>query len=89
MYAIVVEDSDVDLKVNEKQTLRVMALYNDGTVPSLMDNKDLTFTSKTPSVATVENTGEVTAKQNGETIIEIKVTKKQALEARAVVTVTA
>lgn len=93
VYAIVVEDSDVDLKQTESQVLRVMALYNDGTTPSLVDNKDLTFTVSSENsggtYAQVGTDGKVTAKSaNGTAIIEIKVTKKPTLEARATVTVT-
>lgn len=95
VYAIVVEDSDIDLKHNESQTLRVMALYDDGTTPSLLDNKDLTFTVSSANSGSTyaqvgANDGKVTAKSaDGTAIIEIKVTKKPALEARATVTVTA
>lgn len=94
VYAIVVEDSDVDLKQGESQTLRVMALYNDGTTPSVVDNAKLTFTVSSENSGSTyaqvgANDGKVTAQSaNGTAIIEIKVTEKPALTASATVTVT-
>lgn len=93
VYAIVVEDSDVDLRTGESQVLRVMKLYNDGTTPSVADNKDLTFTiadvNTGSSYATVgANNGKVTASAPGTAIVEIKVTEKPNLTASATVTVT-
>lgn len=90
VYSIVVEDSDVDLEGSgTTQTLRVMALYNDGTTPSVVDNSKLTFTSSEIGKATVgANDGIVTAVADGESVIEIKVTDKPSLVAKAVVTVT-
>lgn len=93
VYAIVVEDSDIDLKQGESQTLRVMALYNDGTTPSVVDNAKLTFTvseaNSGSTYAQVDAGGKVTAQSsNGTAIVEIKVTEKQALTASATVTVT-
>lgn len=89
VYAIVVEDSDVDLEGSgAQQTLRVMALYNDGTTPSVVDNSKLTFTSSAQAKATVgANDGIVKAVADGESVIEIKVTEKPTLIAKAVVTV--
>ncbi len=89
-YAIVVEDSNIELSNLETQILKVMALYSDGTSPSLMSNSDLTFTiaSGGDSHAQVDITGKVTGKSSpGTAIIEIKSKKKQSLEARATVTV--
>lgn len=94
VYAIVVEDSDVELRQTESQILRVMALYNDGTTPSVVDNSKLTFTvseeNSGSTYATVgASDGKVTAKSaNGTAIIEIKVTEKPELTASATVTVT-
>lgn len=87
--AIVVEDSDIDLKNTEKQVIRVMALYNDGTCPSLLDNKDLTFNiaSNQQTIASVDVKGEVTAKSAGSATVDIKVTKHPELTACATVTV--
>lgn len=93
VYAIVVEDSDIDLLQGESQTIKVMALYNDGTTPSVVDNSKLTFTVSEENTgstyAQVDSEGKVTAKSaNGTAIIEIKVTDKPDLTASATVTVT-
>lgn len=89
LSALVVEDSDIQLTVGGKQTLRVYAMYNDGTQPKLIDNAKLTFTSATPATATVETTGEVTGVQAGETNIEVKLAVEGTVlqTAYAVVTV--
>lgn len=87
VYAIVIEDSDIDLAVNEKQKLVVRALHNGTTAPSIVDASKLTITSSATSVATVDANGEVTAVANGEATIEVVVTSKTDLVATARVTV--
>lgn len=83
--SIVIEDSDIDLAPTETQTLVVKAMYNDRS-PRVIDNDDLTITSATTSVATVSG-GTITAVANGESVIEVVVTDKTSLVAKAVVTV--
>ena len=88
-YALVVDDSDIDLVVNETQKLNVYAMYTDGTAPSLVDPSELTFTMA-GSVATVSTSGVVTAGASaGQDIVEIVATSKPTLVAKAVITVTA
>lgn len=88
--AIVVEDSDLELTVSDTQTLKVLKMYNDGRLPSVVDNSLLTFISLTPATATVgAHTGLVTAIGAGTSSIQISVTTKPTLEASAYVTVTA
>lgn len=84
---IVVADSNIELANGETQTLEVYAIYGGIKAPKKIDNKDLTFVSKTTSVATVEPDGTITAKTNGSSIIEVVVTEKANLVANAVVTV--
>lgn len=84
---IVVADSNIELGDEETQGLVVYGIYGGIKAPKKIDNKDLTFVSKTPSVATVDENGVVTAKTNGTTIIEVVVTEKTSLVANAVVTV--
>ena len=86
--SIAIVDSDVDLKVGETQTLKIMGIYNDGTMPTVLDNKYFTFTSSGAS-ATVSTSGLVTASSAGSANIEVVVTGKTSLSAQAVVTVTA
>lgn len=87
--AIVIADSDIDLAVGETQTLEVLAIYGSGVkAPRLIDNSELTFTSSAIGKATVgANTGVVSAVASGESIIEVVVTAKSSLVAKAVVTV--
>lgn len=85
--AIVVENSDIELATNDTEKVNVYAMYSDGTVPRLLDNTKLTFTSATQSTATVDVSGSVTAKAVGSSIISVKVTSKPTLEATCVVTV--
>ena len=87
--SIVVADSDIDLVVNEKQALDVLAIYGGMTAPKKVEASKLTFTSSDDTVATVDVNGEVTAVAEGSAIIEVVVTEKSALVAKAVVTVTA
>lgn len=74
--------------MSETQTIKVYAIYSDGTIPSVVDNTLLTFTSGSDSIATVTNKGLVTAASVGTTNIEIVATGKTSLSAYAVVTVT-
>lgn len=88
VVSLAVADSDIDLDVSETQTIKVYAIYSDGTIPSVVDNTLLTFTSGSDSIATVTNKGLVTAASVGTTNIEIVATGKTSLSAYAVVTVT-
>lgn len=87
VVSLAVADSDVDLAIGETQTLKVYAIYSDGTVPTVIDNSLLTFTSSADSVATVSNAGLVTAMGAGTANIEIVATSNNNLSAYAVVTV--
>ena len=86
--AIVIADSDIDLIVDETQTLEVYALYSGVKAPRLIEASKLTFTSSDDTVAEVDATGKVTAKAAGSATIEVVVTGHSDLNAMAVVTVT-
>jgi hypothetical protein len=87
-YALVVDDSDIDLAVGETQKLNVYAMFTDGTDSSPVDPSELTFTMA-GSVATVNANGVVTAGSTaGQDVVEIVATSKPTLVAKAVVTVT-
>ncbi len=85
--SLAVADSDIDLSVSETQPIKVYAIYADGTVPSIVDNANLTFRSDDDTIATVTDAGLVTAASAGSTNIEIVATDKPSLSAYAVVTV--
>ena len=89
VVTLAVADSDIDLAVAETQEIKVYAIYSDGTVPSVVDNSLLTFTSSADAVAVVDANGVVTAQSAGSANIEIVATGKTSLSAYAVVTVTA
>lgn len=63
------------------------AIYSDGTVPSVIDNSMLTFTSANEEIAIVTEDGLVTAQGEGTTNIEVVATDEPSLSAYAVVTV--
>ena len=84
---IAIADSDVDLAVSETQTLVVYAIYSDGTIPSVIDNSLLTFTSSDDTVALVDATGQITAQAIGSAQIEVVATDNTTLSGYAVVTV--
>lgn len=86
---IVVFDSDIDLAVNETQTLEVLALFGGLTVPTRLDNDELVFASNATSIATVSSAGVVTGKDVGTAIIDVTVPNHANLIAKAVVTVEA
>lgn len=88
VVSLAVSDSDIDLVETESQEIKVYAIYSDGTVPTVVDNALLTFTSDSDSIATVDTNGIVTAQAVGSTNISIFATTKTALSAYAVVTVT-
>ncbi len=85
---IVVADSDIDLEVNEEQTRVVYALFDGLTLPTKLDNADLTFTSGSGTVASVSSVGVVKGLAEGTSIIDVVVTGHSNLVAKAVVTVT-
>lgn len=87
IISLAIADSDIDLSVSEKDTIKVYAIYSDGTVPSIIDNALLTFTSSADSVATVTSDGVVSGVGAGSANIEVVATDKPELSAYAVVTV--
>lgn len=90
--AIMIEGSlgGFDLEVSDTESLKVYAIYNDGTCPSILDNSLFTFTSKTVGVATVgSHTGLLTGVSAGTSTITVVATSKTSLETNCVVTVTA
>ena len=87
VVSLAVADGDVELEDGETSTLKVYAIYSDGTIPTVVDNTLLTFTSDSDTIATVTNNGVVTAQSAGSTNIEIKATTATRLSTYAVVTV--
>lgn len=85
--SLAVADSDIELKPQEATPIRVYAIYSDGTVPSVIDNSMLTFTSANEEIAIVTEDGLVTAQGEGTTNIEVVATDEPSLSAYAVVTV--
>lgn len=81
--AIVVADSDIDLEVGESQIIEVYALYGGTKAPRLIDNTKLTFTSSSSAVATITD-GKIEAIGAGESVIDVVVTDKTTLVAKAV-----
>ena len=85
---LAVASSDITLNVSDTQKIKVYAIYSDGTVPAVVDNSLLTFTSDSDSIAIVNASGVVTGQSAGTTNIEVAATDKPSLSAYAVVTVT-
>lgn len=86
---IVVLDSDIDLAVNDEETLVVYAMFGGLQAPMKIDNADLTFTSGSSSVASVTTAGVVKGLSAGTSVIDVVVTDHSSLVAKAVATVTA
>jgi hypothetical protein len=61
-----------ELRIGDTFKLKVIARYNDGSEKEISDN--LAFSSNDESVATVDNSGKVTAKGDGWTQITVKYT---------------
>ena len=87
VVSLAVADSDIDLTVGETQAIKVYAIYSDGTIPSIVDNALLTFTSSDDTIALVDANGVVTAQATGSANIEIVATDFPSLSAYAVATI--
>lgn len=85
----VVNSNNEDITVGEKVQLKVMANYGGLTMPSEIPASKLTFVSKDQAVATVSESGEITAVGAGNTNIEVTATSKPSLSAVASVEVIA
>lgn len=85
---IAVANGDVELAVAGTSTLKVYAIYSDGTASSPIDNSKLTFVSDAPSKATVgSHTGLCTGVATGTANIAISITSKPTVSTVAVATV--
>lgn len=82
---LVIADSSVELGVGEKQILEVYAIYGGIKAPKKIENSKLTFTTSADSIATVNEDGEVEGVAEGTANIEVVVTSKPSLIAKAVV----
>lgn len=91
VVSLAVANSDIELDASDSETalIKVYAIYSDGTVPTVIDNALLTFTSSVDAVATVSTAGVVTAQTQGTAQIEVVATGHTSLSAYAVVTVVA
>lgn len=91
VFALAIEDSDVDLTVatgtTHTQTLSVYALPVVGAA-FIPPYEDLTFTSAAPATATASTAGLVTAVAAGSTTVTVAITSKPTVEAVANITVT-
>lgn len=86
-YALAIENADITLNQQEKETLRVYALFPNA-VPKLINNSELTFTAEPTSSADVDNKGVITATTTaGNTKIHVVLTGKPMIDAYAYVTV--
>lgn len=86
LVAMGVENADMSVSISETENLRVVGIYSGGAT-GMISNANLTFTSSSPSVATVSNLGVVTGVSTGTTTIKIVATDKTDIEAYAQVTV--
>jgi hypothetical protein len=89
VVSIAIADSDVILAENETQKLVVLAIYSDGTAPTVLDNGLFTFTSTDDTKVSVDNDGVVTGVAQGNATISVVATGYTALSAYAIATVTA
>ena len=90
VVSIAVADSDIDLHVDDTQTLVVYGIYSDGTAPSILDNSLFSFSSSDETKATVtEHGGVVTGEAVGTATITVVATGHTELCAYAVATVVA
>lgn len=84
--ALAIVDGDIELAVDETETIKVMAVYKDGTQPTVISNDKFTFTVTSGTSASVAN-GVVTANSEGVTTIEV--VANENLKTACVVTVEA
>lgn len=90
LVSMAVEDAEFELASGETKTLKITGIFSSGgtVMTGVIDNAELTFTSKDDSIVTVgANTGIVTAAGTGEADIEIKVTAKPEIACYAEATV--
>lgn len=75
VIALAVVNSQMELDVNDTETLDVRVVYGGGVASQKKDNSNFTFTSETPEHATVDAaTGVVTAVAAGTATIEVSLT---------------
>lgn len=92
LVSMAVEDAEFELAVGDTKALKITGIFNSGgtVMTGVIDNAELTFTSKDDAVASVgANTGIVEGVGAGEADIEIKVTAKPEIACYAEATVTA
>lgn len=90
LVSMAVDNAEFEVAIGETKTLKITGIFNSGgtVMTGVIDNAELTFTSKDDSIASVgANTGIVTGVSAGEADIEIKVTAKPEVACYAEATV--
>lgn len=71
---IIVDEDDIDIKVNSNYKLKVAVLPDDASI------NDLVYTSTNPNIALVDRNGNIKSKEIGFTIIEVHTKDKSILK---------
>lgn len=88
IIALAIEGGDFTLKESATKKLNLYAISS-GQGSFLVDNKEITFESKTTGTATIDNDGIVTGVSAGDSTIVAKIKENTDIEARCEVTVEA
>lgn len=86
VYALAVTPADIDMSVGQTDTIVAYALIR-GALAKRVNITELTFTSSDDGVASIDNTGIVTAVAAGETVITVHLSNKDTIEAKVAVVV--
>lgn len=86
VFALAIENGDVDVAVSGTETLSVYALPKNRAA-FIPPYEDLTFTSASGATATVSSTGVVTGVAAGDTVVTVTITSKTSVQADVGITV--
>lgn len=87
LTAMAVDGNDIQLNVNDTETLKIIGVYGNYVSTKPLSNTKLTFTSSAQSIASVSDAGVVTAATAGTAFITVSATSKPDIICNAKVTV--
>lgn len=88
LQTMAVDGAEIQMTNGSTHQMRVIGIYNGGATGTVKASA-LTFKPESSSVVSVDNTGKITAKTTGTTMIEVTLTSKPSVVCYAEVTVTA